>query len=327
MGRRHGEFGVLPQAEGSGGVAREDARAQAELSGVVSPVMAMSPQMSASSQMAMSPMMFMNPMMNPMMATGGCPGGSCPTSPMGMSSMGGMSMMMAMNPMMMVMNPISGMSPMMAGMQMVPCPTCVAQPAAVEPALVPTQEEPKLGKAKGKGVFRRPQALPIDPQIEELCRRFNIEDRIARRLNDVMSTREDTFDQDMRALWEVCETAQKPSGFLMVKIQELERGVFTGSGKLDRDVSFFAKRFEIDDKALSKLISVMRQREATKRQDLDSLEKHLANTKHTSSALLKLLGDLQSTGRLPPLQAAPQRPERDRRRSRSRSRSRSRGKR
>ena len=48
-----------------------------------------------------------------------------------------------------------------------------------------------------------------------------------------MLTREDTFDTDMKALWEarffviqrtcqVCETATKPSGFLMVKIGEME---------------------------------------------------------------------------------------------------------
>merc|ERR1711933_636353 len=90
--------------------------------------------------------------------------------------------------------------------------------------------------------------VEIDPQIQALCRTFSIEDRIARRLNEVMLTREETFDEDMKALWEVCENA-KPSGFLMVKILELERGVFTGAGKLNREIASFASKFKLDDRA------------------------------------------------------------------------------
>ncbi|CAK9058217.1 unnamed protein product [Durusdinium trenchii] len=64
--------------------------------------------------------------------------------------------------------------------------------------------------------------MPIDPQVEALCKTFGIEERIMRRLHDVMLTREATFDSDIKALWEVCENASKPSGFLMVKIGEME---------------------------------------------------------------------------------------------------------
>ncbi|CAE7192895.1 CSN4, partial [Symbiodinium sp. KB8] len=70
--------------------------------------------------------------------------------------------------------------------------------------------------------------------VEALCKKFNIEDKIVRRLDDVMRTREDSFEEDLKALYEVCETAKKPSGSLMVKIGELERGCFTGAGKLDQ---------------------------------------------------------------------------------------------
>jgi len=168
----------------------------------------------------------------------------------------------------------------------------------------------------------------IDPQVEALCKAFNIEHRICRRLNDVMLTREQSFDQDMKALWEVCETAKKPSGFLMVKIQELERGVFTGAGKLDRDLASFSSKHRLDDTALSKLIEVLNPRQSTKREDLRDLERHLRGATNASSAIMPLLSQLKLAGRLP---SPPRDRERDRReserqrvRSRTRSRSRSR---
>ena len=41
--------------------------------------------------------------------------------------------------------------------------------------------------------------IDVDPQIEELCKKFNIEERIMRRLNDAMVTREATYEKDPRA--------------------------------------------------------------------------------------------------------------------------------
>mmetsp|Transcript_101632 Transcript_101632/g.327966 ORF Transcript_101632/g.327966 Transcript_101632/m.327966 type:complete len:149 (+) Transcript_101632:1143-1589(+) len=148
-----------------------------------------------------------------------------------------------------------------------------------------------------------------------------------------MLTREESFDQDMKALWEVCETAKKPSGFLMVKIQELERGVFTGAGKLDREIASFSSRFKLDDRALSKLIEVVQPRKDSMREDLRDLERHLRGAQNPSSAVVTLLAQLKSTGRLPSPPRDKDRKERDgekrrsRSRSRSKSRSRSRGRR
>merc|ERR1711933_687866 len=168
--------------------------------------------------------------------------------------------------------------------------------------------------------------VEIDPQIQALCRTFSIEDRIARRLNEVMLTREETFDEDMKALWEVCENA-KPSGFLMVKILELERGVFTGAGKLNREIASFASKFKLDDRALSKLIEVFRTRKDTMHADLRDLERHLKTAQHPSSATISLLVQLKANGRLPsPVRSRGRREEgRQRERSWSRSRSRSKG--
>ncbi|CAJ1336330.1 unnamed protein product [Effrenium voratum] len=159
----------------------------------------------------------------------GMPGAMPGAMPMNM--MGNMGMpAMGMNPMMM-------MNPMM-GMMMNPMSSFPQEVTPKEGLVESAPKDKRKGRSKGKLAPNAEHCqMPIDPQVEALCKTFDIEDRIMRRLNDVMLTREATFDTDMKALWEVCENAKKPSGFLMVKIGELERGCFTGAGKLDQAAS------------------------------------------------------------------------------------------
>merc|ERR1719253_2150878 len=118
---------------------------------------------------------------------------------------------------------------------------------------LPTISPPTKPRARNADQLQ----VEVDPQIEEMCKHFKIEDRIARRLNDIMLTREGTYEKDMKALWEVCEMAKNPAGHLMVKILELERGIFTGAGRLERDLQNFSQKYKLDDRALSKLIEVV----------------------------------------------------------------------
>eukprot|EP00933_Yihiella_yeosuensis_P076664 TRINITY_DN8653_c0_g1_i1.p1 TRINITY_DN8653_c0_g1~~TRINITY_DN8653_c0_g1_i1.p1 ORF type:complete len:327 (+),score=70.31 TRINITY_DN8653_c0_g1_i1:147-983(+) len=184
----------------------------------------------------------------------------------------------------------------------------------------------KKGKGKGKRAPNAEHCLPsIDPQVDELCKKFGVkEDKIIRRLSDVMMTREDTYEADMRALWQVCEQAQKPSGSLVVKIQELEQGRFTGTEKLDQSMLNFRARWKLDDRAISLFVQVIHPR-SEKKDDMRQLEKHLRDCTNPSQAIIPLLNSIQKIGRLDS-------PERKRDRSRenrrfySRSRSRDRKK-
>mmetsp|Transcript_72151 Transcript_72151/g.189114 ORF Transcript_72151/g.189114 Transcript_72151/m.189114 type:complete len:221 (+) Transcript_72151:3-665(+) len=217
----------------------------------------------------------------------------------------GMNPMMAMNPMMMMMQ-MAAMSNQMGG-----------APVQQAPA-APTSSTPRPRRAPNAEHTK----VDIDPQVEELCKKFNIEDRIMRRLNDVMISRESTYDKDMKALWQVCEEAKRPSGFLMVKIQELERGVFTGAGKMDRDVASFTSKHSLDDRALAKLLEVVEKMD-DKKPTLTSLDRLLQREKNPSQAIISILTEMKKTGRCP----SPPREERNRssdRRQRERSRSRSR---
>jgi len=166
-----------------------------------------------------------------------------------------------------------------------------------------------------------------DPQVAELCKQFQIEDRIRDRLNDVMMTRESSYDQDMKALWSVCETAKKPSGYLMVKISELERGVFTGAEKSDNDLTTFAQKFKLDDRCLAKMIEVFGDRQESKRQDLKEIERQMKGSdRPNTSVVMPLLEHIKRTGRLPSPERRSSRKDKSKSRSRSRSRSKSRSK-
>jgi len=284
------------------------------------------------------------PMMNPMMmAQGGMqnPG-------MMMGGQGGMMMMQTPNGMMMVpngmmmggqggmMNPMMGMNPMMNPMMMGMNPMMMggqtgqaeapAEEAAEEDEETQAEAssgQPSLRERLGIGPRTRPARDLVwgknetDPQVAELCKQFAIEDRIRDRLNDVMMTREGSFEQDMKALWEVCETAKKPSGYLMVKISELERGVFTGAQKSDNDLTTFAQKHKMDDRVLAKLIEVFAPRQESKRDELRQIEKAMRASDRPHSVVMPMLECIKRTGRLPS-------PERRKKKSRSRSRSNSR---
>merc|ERR1719171_3095156 len=137
------------------------------------------------------------------------------------------------------------MNPTMMGGQMQQQPEAQVDGASAQADDASAQSDaaaqPSLRERLGIGPRTKPARDLVwgknetDPQVMELCKTFQIEDRIRDRLNDVMMTREATFDEDLKALWQVCETAKKPSGYLMVKISELERGVFTGAAKSDND--------------------------------------------------------------------------------------------
>lgn len=238
--------------------------------------------------------------------------------------------MMGMSPM--GMNPMMMMNPMM-GMMMNPMGTAfTASEANPQEQLAESLPKDKR-KGRGKGKLA-PNAehcqMPIDPQVEALCKTFSIEERIMRRLNDVLLTRESTFDADMKALWEVCENASKPSGFLMVKIGEMERGCFTGAAKLDQAMLQFKNRWRLDDRALAKFVEVVHPRDE-KIEDMAQMDKLLKGAANPSQAIWPMLNHLKAVGNLDDLIREQKSGGRERGRSRerytSKSRSRSRSRR
>merc|ERR1719197_1647660 len=103
-----------------------------------------------------------------------------------------------MNPMMM------GMNPMMMGGQMPQAETPTEEETSAdggESKPEAAAKQPSLRERLGIGPRTKPARDLVwgknetDPQVIELCKTFQIEDRIRDRLNDVMMTREGTFDE------------------------------------------------------------------------------------------------------------------------------------
>jgi len=165
------------------------------------------------------------------------------------------------------------------------------------PLMMMQRLKDRVAHAPPEPVFGR--SNEIDPDCEELCEHFNIEDRICRRLSDVMRTRQDTFAADMAKLWEVLESARVPAGLLMVKIKEMEDGVFVGKAPLDPELKALVKRFKLDEQAKAKLADVLARRPDTRKDDIKQVEKHLATSSRPSAMTMMLLGKFKDGERLP----------------------------
>merc|ERR1740129_2660112 len=68
---------------------------------------------------------------------------------------------------------------------------------------------------------------PINPSVRSLCANFGIEDRLMRKLNDVMMRRPETFEDDLQTLREKLSVDRPDIGVL---ITQLDRGLFVGKG-------------------------------------------------------------------------------------------------
>mmetsp|Transcript_20977 Transcript_20977/g.37779 ORF Transcript_20977/g.37779 Transcript_20977/m.37779 type:complete len:219 (-) Transcript_20977:97-753(-) len=183
-----------------------------------------------------------------------------------------------MNPMM------GGMNPMMAMMMS----NMAAMGAAAEPEAEAAPPEP---------------SEPVDSRVKEICRHFNIEQKICEKLNKAMKLRED-FDEDMQVLWYFMERGaqqnKRPVDVMLVKIRELTNGNFVGKDLLDPEIKEFDKKYNLDDQLLLRLTRVMRKRGKHKSQDLKDMAERIGNAKQALGILKRMLEGLEEKGRLPP---------------------------
>merc|ERR1740123_1817690 len=145
-------------------------------------------------------------------------------------------------------------------------------------------------------------SLPrIDPDVQELCDHFHIEERHALRLTDCMRKREVTFEADMERLYDILERANSPAGLLVVKMREMEEGTFVGKVKADKELATISKKYKLDDQAESKLADILaRYDEAKRKEYIVEVERHLEVSNRPSAMvmmLLRKLGAGQSLGR------------------------------
>lgn len=141
--------------------------------------------------------------------------------------------------------------------------------------------------------YEQAMANNIDPEIAEMAHHFNLDDRAVRALDQQMKRRKETFDDDLAALWEILEGARNPSGLLMVKVREMAEGTFRGYSCPEKDVSDFAKKFNLDIQASAKLAEVLARRDDPK-EDMKRLAKHLERSNKPSALTMLMLKDMRN---------------------------------
>lgn len=133
----------------------------------------------------------------------------------------------------------------------------------------------------------------IDPDVQELCDHFHIEDRHLQRLNEIMKGRQDTFEGDMLKLWEKLEDAREPAGLLVVKMREMEEGTFVGKQKADKELATLSKKYGLDNTAESRLADILARFDAQKKTEMyEELERHLEVSNRPSAMVMMMLRKL-----------------------------------
>jgi len=197
----------------------------------------------------------------------------------------------AMNPLLAAAAPLLAANPLL-GMSMLSNPMAMA---GLRPGDLPAHSIPTS----------TPGVTMTDPDVQELCDYFHIEERHARRLSDIMKKRQETFVEDIERLYDVLERANSPAGLLVVKMREMEEGIFVGKAKADKELKEMAKKFKLDDQAETKLADILaRYDEAKRKAYILDIERHLEVSNRPSAMammLLKKLGDAQPLGRPGPV--------------------------
>jgi len=143
-------------------------------------------------------------------------------------------------------------------------------------------------------VTSAPVVAPVNIDVQELADHFGLDERITKRLDDEMKNRQETFEGDIAALWDILETARSPAGLLSVKIKEMQDGTFIGAPKLDKEIKEFQRKFRLDDQATRKLAEVRVMRAATWKDDIELIHKHLETSNKPSARIMMMLGKLRS---------------------------------
>jgi len=191
--------------------------------------------------------------------------------------------MMMMHPMMAMM--MSGMSGMggMGGMM---------APSGIMSAM----------KSSGDGgaatsASKAPTELAVDPQIRDLCRTFNIEERLMRKMDRIMKQRPESFDEDILTLR---DRLGEPRSDVGVLITQLEKGLFVSLGCMPKEMVTLVKKYSLDDRASQRLAESMMKRKVTMKDDLRDLDIRLGSADRPSGLLMTLLQGLDTMGELPP---------------------------
>jgi len=171
----------------------------------------------------------------------------------------------------------------------------------------PSSTTQPLSQSKAAAAKKKPppepkevEPPPFDPEIKELCEKFEIEEKCARKLDAVMAGRADTKKSDLAKLFDLLEDVGSPTCLLELKISEMEEGEFVGKILEDREVEALTLNFDLKGEAKDKLNEVVSRRQTRKGEDLVRMESILEHARNPNEIATRLAGQLLD-GRIPAL--------------------------
>lgn len=135
-------------------------------------------------------------------------------------------------------------------------------------------------------------ATTIEPEVVELAHHFQLTDRHARMLDEQLKKRNDTYEDDIAAMYEILKGAKNPADLLMVSIRWMAEGTFNGLDTPNPDVGKAAKKYKLDAPSACKLAEVLESRKDPD-DDLRKLCSHLERSNKPSSLVMMMLKSLK----------------------------------
>merc|ERR1719382_1638065 len=137
----------------------------------------------------------------------------------------------------------------------------------------------------------------LEPEVIELAHHYNLTDRHARMLDEQLKKRNNTYEDDIAAMYEILRGAKNPADLLMVSIRWMAEGVFRGTLTPNPDVEKAAKKYKLDAPSACKLAEVLESRQDS-HTDLKNICSHLERTNKPSSLVMMMLKDIKAGGQI-----------------------------
>mmetsp|Transcript_29666 Transcript_29666/g.81661 ORF Transcript_29666/g.81661 Transcript_29666/m.81661 type:complete len:420 (-) Transcript_29666:2-1261(-) len=133
----------------------------------------------------------------------------------------------------------------------------------------------------------------LEAEVLELQHHFNLTDRHARLLDEQLKKRNNTFEDDVAAMYEILKGAKNPADLLMVSVRWMAEGVFRGTRTPNPEVEKVAKKYKLDAPSACKLAEVLEGR-SDPEGDLRKVCTHLERSNRPSALVMMMLKDLKS---------------------------------
>jgi len=133
----------------------------------------------------------------------------------------------------------------------------------------------------------------MEPEVIELAHHFNLTDRHARMLDEQLKKRNNTFDDDIAAMYDILKGAKNPADLLMVSIRWMAEGIFNGTKTPNPDVERIARKYKLDAPSACKLAEVLESR-SDPLIDLRKISSHLERSNRPSALVMMMLKDLKN---------------------------------